>query len=434
MPLNIKRIENQLGCDEIALTPYSFTQNKAVAIPKVESLELSSDFDNQLCGCIVASLDGYTLIRSNAIDTLDKVAQFQSLLKILGHSPKQRLCSIQLDAPENDWLSISKQHQHLFNLGLDLTHLNITIKPLFITSENSEESPTVRIGFENLSTYLNATSWIHYCHIFEEEIAKVRHYLNENGIESFTLRKSLDGFVKAAHGDFLKKARKKIEVFKQKIAAIEVVDPMTEVQKLKLLFLQKDLLAVRYELVEVIRVLKFYLNQILTEAKNLELTHPFLTIFRQQAELLNQLVGSQTADDTRIPLSRGQQIIMLQLLNVCMGVRIWSCSENGFEKTCFVFPLKLAVLMMLRHHTLDELIHLMVHWESKGNSVLANLLKKTVWNNFVHLSQPFIQKTQVFLNTEDDILNSEWMEFFPDSINQENLIEHLVAIRGSYGQ
>lgn len=434
MALNIKRIEKHFGTDEIVVTPYSFTKNKAVAIPLADSLELASENPNQLCGCCVVTWDGYTIIRSSAIDTQEKMDQFLSLLQVLKLPPKQKLCSIQLDSSEDEWLSIASQHQRLLDLDFEVIHLNFPLKPLFISSQSSEESPTIMVGFENLSIYLNACSWIRYGYWFEGEMAKVRQYLKENHVDHYSLQFCSDEFSKEGHGEFLKKAQNKIDAIKQKIASIETIETMNEQQKLKLLFLQKDLLAERYELIEVLRLQKFILDQIVIEAIKHEAAHPFLKSFRQQAVLLNQLIGSQTANDTHLPISKGLQIILVQLLNVAMGIRTWSCTENGFEKTCFAYSLQLSILMMLRAHTLDELIHLFTHWNKEKTSPLAARLKKHVWENFVQLSLPFIQQTQDFTSADDDVLNDEWMEFFPGNIDKRQLVEHLVAVRSSYGK
>lgn len=436
MSLNLSKIEARFRDEKIAITPFSFIRKNGVyhAIP--ETIHPHHDNEDNLFLCGVVSYNGFYLIRSSAINTDAKGEQLKALLHFLSDDASNKLCSLQFCSPEQEWTSIASQNQILESLDWEVAHLSLPLSSLFISKQHPPPPISTKKIIERLSVYQNASAWITYGDWLEEEINKTREHIQLKDLSLYALQSKMDDFRHEAKSSLLKDVTEKIDAIRDKITELDHKNKLDEIEAFKLLEFEKELLSERFECVKIVRRESHVLEQLITEVRKVEKEHPFLTPLRQQATILHALMHSQTADDEQWEPLKGQQILLLQLLNCCMGVRTSTCCDTGVERTSFAFSLQIAMIVMFQRHSIDVLTHLLIHWEDEKDSDIAKELKFYVWEAFYQFSMPFLKISNhpdLFTLKDEYIVSKEWMAFFPEAIQQKHIIEHLDSIRSSHG-
>lgn len=301
---------------------------------------------------IVAVAVNHTILL--ACEKIDADGEWQKLLNFEPLRAKNRVASLQLNLPGDDWPFIQSQHHSLARVaGLSIPHFCLPI-PSF-----SKDSPPIseftQTALDKLILQFNTEAWSIYCKWASEEMEnRLRDFKPEDS-EEYQLQARLEDFLHEVRSQFL------FDLEQALISAMRSQDAATDEESF--FEMEKAVASCRYQLQEFLATQANLLGLIVEGISIIQEMHPELDHLQMTCKILHRLMTRK--------LDWWQQLLLLHLLDQQLGViPIINC-QGDEERAHVVLAYRLALAELSTKRLPSEMISLQKTKEIQ-RLVLAN--------------------------------------------------------------
>ncbi len=356
---------------------------------------LNLTFEVPFAGTLIAKVGQSKIIRSPYLGSTEK------LKKIIQYASPSHLSFVQYNLEEDAWRKIIHEHENLSKIGPQQAHLCLPLHPLLFQKSQREETYHEKELGDLLPKLLNMEGWVKYASWLNERFTKASKKFAFDAIDEYTLEARLADFNHEITSDLLLKnvtAIREIDISLAKKHAKGIFDGTLDDEK--------SLIRLRRELHQRVESIYHILLDIVSNLKSIENSHPELLEIEDMCILFRHLLGNQLATMEHTSIRWGLQEMLLQLLDLSLGVQpVLNCSEDH-GRSFFALALRLAILQLNHTHSKRELIKMIDTWDN-GNAPLVKKFRKAVYGNLQaihqlrdkniveHIDSKFIPNTEV---------------------------------------
>lgn len=381
-------------------------------------LEVVHGLDNKRLYLFGVALEKVLLIRSAPIDTTEKMIDFLKFSDNLYQKEgapqgKMRLSSLQLNTQGDELMQIQQQHYQIIEaIKMQsrrhcMAHISLPTELLIYHVQPRHQSKFLQTTLLRMQQQFNAEACLTYSTWFCDEIDKVQSTFHLDQSELFTLEAHFDNFRHEVHSLLLNALIDEIEnilITQMNLDGIEGQKRVVE--------LDKKLVALREKLQLELKELCIILHNIIWTINIIEEQHPELKKIKRIAMVLHALTASQIGLQGEKLLAWGQSLLLIQMLDIELGVISAVNCATGLQRTNLVFAICLALVESAKKLNADELFaHCMV-WGEDDKGVFAQNFKELVWKNYSALHIGSHQDSM-----KEGAINFELASFLPLTVH-----------------
>ncbi len=317
--------------------------------------------------CWGAKIGPFSLIRHACIDSREKAETFIHALETFCRAPSMRLSSLQLGLPETEWDEMTAEHI-LFawlakerGLSFQVAHMSLPTQPLYTAKGAPAKSEFLLKAVAKLPKMQDLDGWETYCYWLHEEMERLLETFHLESLELYTLQALLLDFVHEVRASLLLQHESDVsEILIQQGSARNLLANSPTGDSM---LLEKRLIKRRGEAKEEIQVQYKILERLVGVIQAIGKSHRELQPLKLQAMSVHRLLGVELNEMTK--LSWVERVLLLQLLNLDLGLITAVSCDTGYDRTSVVFAIQVAAALLRQKIPQEQLVDMALHWNEK---------------------------------------------------------------------